>query len=68
MVKIDTDGADFQVAKGASRLLSQAFSLHVEFAPKHGKSHTLSYIRHLMDKGFTLYPHCGSIVLAELIS
>jgi hypothetical protein len=59
MVKIDVDGADFEVAKRASRLLDRSLSVHVELAPRKqgGADGALQYMRYLWEKGFALYPH-----------
>lgn len=59
MVKIDVDGPDARVARGAARVLERAFSLHVEVAPRKqgGVRGSVAYMEFLKRRGFTLYPH-----------
>ena len=59
MVKIDVDGPDAFVARGASRVLASSLAVHVEIAPRKqgGVDGVLRYVQFLRSRGFVLYAH-----------
>ena len=59
MVKIDVDGPDAFVARGAARILARAHAVHVEIAPRKqgGLDGVLRYAEFLRSRGFVLFAH-----------